>query len=46
LAKNSQARKLSGVRSFCKFLRIEGIMDINPIELIEGPRPERKLPDV
>jgi len=46
LARNSQARMLSGVRSFCKFLRIEGIMDTDPIELIEGPRPERKLPDV
>lgn len=46
MAKNSQARKLSGVRSFCKFLRIERIMEIDPIELIEGPRPERKLPDV
>ena len=46
LARNSQARKLSGVRSFCKFLRIEGVMETNPIELIEGPRPQRKLPDV
>jgi integrase/recombinase XerD len=46
LTKNSQARKLSGVRSFCKFLRIEGVMDYDPVELIEGPRPERKLPDV
>jgi len=37
---------LSGVRSFCKFLRIEGVIETNPIELIEGPRPQRKLPDV
>ena len=46
IARNSQARKLSGVRSFCKFLRIEGVIETNPIELIEGPRPQRKLPDV
>jgi len=46
LARNSQARMLSGVRSFCKYLRIEGIMDTDPIQLIEAPRPERKLPDV
>ena len=37
---------MSGVRSFCKFLSIEGVIDTNPIELIEGPRPQRKLPDV
>ena len=41
LARNSQARMLSGVRSFCKYL-----MDGDPIQLIEAPRPERKLPDV
>ena len=46
LARNSQARMLSGVRSFCKYLRLEGIMDGDPIQLIEAPRPERKLPDV
>jgi integrase/recombinase XerD len=46
IARNSQARKLSGVRSFCKFLRIEGVIETNPIELIEGPRAQRKLPDV
>ena len=46
LARNSQARMLSGVRSFCKYLRIEGIMDSDPIQLIEAPRPERRLPDV
>ena len=46
LARNSQARMLSGVRSFCKYLRIEGVMDSDPIQLIQAPRPERKLPDV
>jgi integrase/recombinase XerD len=46
LARNSQARMLSGVRSFCKYLRLEGVMDSDPVELIESPRPARKLPDV
>ena len=46
LARSSQARMLTGVRSFCKYLRIEGIMDTDPIQLIEAPRPERKLPHV
>jgi len=46
LARNSQARMLSGVRSFCKYLRLEGLMTGNPVELVESPRPQRKLPDV
>ena len=46
LARNSQARMLSGVRSFCKYLRLEGWMDNDPVELIESPRPNRKLPEV
>lgn len=46
LARNSQARMLSGIRSFCRYLRLEGIMENNPVELIESPRPQRKLPDV
>jgi integrase/recombinase XerD len=46
LARNSQARMLSGVRSFCKYLRIEGLIEGDPVELVESPRPQRKLPDV
>jgi integrase/recombinase XerD len=46
LARNSQARMLSGVRSFCKYLRLEGLMEGDPVELVESPRPQRKLPDV
>jgi integrase/recombinase XerD len=34
------------VRSFCKYLRVEGLVDSDPVELIESPRPQRKLPDV
>lgn len=46
LARNSQARMLSGVRSFCKYLRLEGVMSDDPVEMIEAPRPARKLPDI
>lgn len=46
LARNSQARMLSGVRSFCKYLRLEGVMIDDPVEMIEAPRPARKLPDI
>ncbi|MEY2774460.1 MAG: site-specific tyrosine recombinase XerD [Bacteroidota bacterium] len=46
LARNSQARMLSGVRSFCTYLRIEGLVEGDPVELVESPRPQRKLPDV
>ena len=46
LARNSQARMLSGIRSYCKYLRIEGMLSGDPVELVESPRPQRKLPDV
>ncbi|MDA0303214.1 MAG: site-specific tyrosine recombinase XerD [Bacteroidetes bacterium] len=46
LARNSQARMLSGIRSFSKYLRLEGILTDDPVELVESPRPQRKLPDV
>ncbi|MCD7710224.1 MAG: site-specific tyrosine recombinase XerD [Porphyromonadaceae bacterium] len=42
----SQARILSGLRSFYTFLRLEGYMDNDPMELIEGPKLGRKLPEI
>ena len=42
----SQARILSGVRSFFKYLLLEDLIKINPTELLEGPKLRRKLPDV
>lgn len=45
LAAPSQARILSGLKSFFKFLILEGLMDYDPAQLIEGPRLGRKLPD-
>jgi len=46
LSRNSQSRILSGVRNFCKYLLLEGIIQQDPLELLDSPRPERKLPDV
>ena len=41
----SQARILSGVKAFYKFMLMENLLSHNPSELIEGPRLQRKLPD-
>lgn len=42
----SQARILSGIRSFYRFLVLEDYIQADPTELIENPRLGRKLPDV
>lgn len=42
----SQARILSGVRSFYKYLLMEDLITADPTTLIEGPKLQRKLPDV
>jgi len=42
----SQARMLSGIRTFYKYLLLENIVDDDPTELLEGPRLKRKLPSV
>ena len=42
----SQARMVSGIKSFFKYLLIEEIIAIDPAELIEAPKPGRKLPVV
>jgi integrase/recombinase XerD len=41
----SQARILSGVKGFYKYLMFEELIDKDPTELIEGPKIGRKLPD-
>lgn len=46
LSSNSQARIISGIRSFCKYMRIEKIMDNDPLEIISTPKLSRKLPNV
>lgn len=42
----SQARLIAGIRSFFKYLKIEGIVTEDPTELIESPSIGRHLPDV
>ena len=41
----SQARILSGIKSFFHYLCIEDIIEANPCDKIDRPRLERKLPD-
>jgi len=45
LAPHSQARILSGVKAFYKYLVFEDLIDNDPTQLIEGPKLGRKLPD-
>ncbi|MVZ66099.1 site-specific tyrosine recombinase XerD [Sphingobacterium sp. DK4209] len=42
----SQARLLSGIKTFFKFLQIEYDVEHNPAELLESPRITRKMPAV
>ncbi len=46
IAQRTVAKCISGLRSFFKFLIIEGLMDENPMEWIETPRIGRSIPDV
>lgn len=46
LSSNSIARNFSSIRSFHKFLVLDGVTDKNPTELLETPRLSRKLPEV
>lgn len=45
LEARSQARILSGIKSFYKYLLLENITDENPTELLQGPKLGRKLPE-
>lgn len=42
----SQARVISGIRSFFKYAAIEGLCNKDPSLLLESPKLRRKLPDV
>jgi integrase/recombinase XerD len=46
LADHSQARLISGLRAFYKYLLMEDIIQDDPTELLEGPRLGRKIPEV
>lgn len=45
ISQHSQARILSGIRSFYTYLAIEGEITQNPAELIESPRLTQRLPE-
>ncbi|AHM59824.1 site-specific recombinase [Flammeovirgaceae bacterium 311] len=42
---HSQARLLSGIKSFYKFLMLEDVITHDPTATLEGPKLGRKLPD-
>lgn len=46
ISANSQARVVSGVRSFFKFCVLEDIVKQDPTLLLEAPKTKRALPDV
>jgi integrase/recombinase XerD len=45
MSAHSQARILSGIKSFFKFMMVEDLVENDPTALIEGPKLGRKLPD-
>lgn len=46
LGTRSQARLLSAIKAFYKFLLVEDLITDDPTTLIEGPRLSRKIPEV
>jgi len=45
MSAHSQARILSGIKAFYKYLLFEELIDKDPTALLEGPKLGRKLPD-
>lgn len=46
MSPTSQARVLSGIKAFYKYLVMENLLPDSPATLLEAPRISRKLPDV
>ncbi len=46
ISSRSQARIISGIKSFFRFLKLENLIEFNPTLLLESPRIGRKLPEV
>lgn len=46
ISPRSQARILSGIRSFYHYLVLEGCLEADPTELLESPQLGRQLPEV
>lgn len=45
-AKRSQARLISGIKAFYRYLLIEDLIRTDPTELLESPRLDRDIPEV
>jgi integrase/recombinase XerD len=46
MSARTQARVISGIKAFYKYLLLENLVQNNPTELLEAPKIGRKLPDV
>jgi integrase/recombinase XerD len=46
LEASTQARLISGLRAFYKFLLVEDLIETDPTEWLESPRLRRKIPEV
>ena len=46
LGATSQARIISGIKTFYKYLLLEDIINSDPTELLEAPKTARKIPEV
>ena len=45
LTAKSQARILSGIRSFYRYLLLDGYLEVDPTELLESPHLPKHLPE-
>jgi len=45
MTERTQARVLSGLKAFYKYLFLEDLIEVDPTQLLEGPKLSRKLPD-
>ena len=46
ISANSQARIISGLKTFYKYLLLEDLINEDPTEMLEAPRLSRKIPEV
>lgn len=46
ISARSQARILSSIKAYCKYLLLEKLIDTSPAELIESPKLPQKIPTV
>lgn len=46
LGPRSQARMISGIKAFYKYLLLEDLIQVNPTELLESPKLPKKIPEV